>query len=467
MPSGRKSITRSHVFSFKDHSLLWIPACAGMTVAKAPNLSCRSDAGENPVFVGARSIVSPLGFRLAILCMLLAFCPALALAQADKPTVSRAAHQKLGAAQTLLLQENWTQADAVLAEVVREFAHEPYALALAWRMRGFLFNETGRPEKALEAFDKALELDSLDNASRLQVLADTAQMLVLLERHDDAARRMSAWLDQIDIVSPQQRVRAAWIFYEAGRYDTAALHLKAAVQETKQAGSRPRDEWYDMLLAALYHGGQYEELIRQLLEVMEQRPTDKRYWQQLAAAQLAATHLGLNRERQAAAVLAAGYHKGVFDQPEDLVQAAQMLRQAKAPHLGARILEQALSDGRIPATAQNLDLLADTWLQAREIQKAAAVLIQKIAHGEDCATRLRIGRLFMQIEDWSAAAQHLEHAAGAGCAVVRPDALLLLGMARYHQGRLEEARATFAQARQEPKVRRQAEIWLEGIRSGE
>jgi tetratricopeptide (TPR) repeat protein len=194
---------------------------------------------------------------------------------------------------------------------------------------------------------------------------------------------------------------------------------------------------------------------------MEQRPNDKRLWQHLAA-----THLELKQERQAAAVLAAGHHKGVFDQPQDIVQVARMLCQAKAPHLGARILEQALNDGRIPATAQNLDLLTDTWLQAREILQAANVLIRKAGLGEDCATRLRIGRLFMQIEDWNAAAEQLEHATGTRCAEVRPNALLLLGMARYHQGRLEEARATFAQASQEPKVRRQAEIWLEGMRSG-
>lgn len=390
---------------------------------------------------------------LMLLSMLLSLCPALALA--DTPKLSHLAHQKLSAAQEFLLQEQWPQADMALEGVVREFTQEPYALALAWQMRGFLFNETGRREKALEAFDKALGLDSLDRASSSQVLANTAQILVLLERRDEAAQRMAAWLDQADTISSEERVRAAWVFYEAGHYDTAALHLKAALQETKQAGSRPRDEWYDMLLSALHHGGQYAEMVRWLPEVMEQRPNDKRSWQQLAAA-----HLGLNQERQAAAVLTAGYHKGVFDQPQDIVQVVRMLRQAKAPHLGARILEQALNEGRIPATQENLNLLADTWLQAREIRKTAATLIQKAEHHENCATRLRIGRLFMQIEDWNAAVEQLGHATGTRCAEVRPDALLLLGMTKYHQGRLNEARATFVQARGEPKTRAKAENWL-------
>lgn len=394
-----------------------------------------------------------------LLIIPLTLCPAFALA--DTPTVSRVAHQKLSTAQELLLQEQWTQADEVLEEVVREFAQEPLTLALAWQKRGFLFNETGRREKALEAFDKALELDSLDSASNSQVLANTAQILVLLDRHDEAAGRMTAWLEQAETISPDERVRAAWVFYEAGRFDAAALHLKAALQESKQAGSRPMAEWYDMLLAALHHGGQYTDMVRWLPEIMEQRPNDKRYWQQLAAA-----HVGLNQERQAAAVLTAGLHKGVFDQPQDIVQVARMMRQAKAPHLGARILEQAVNDDRIPATQDNLNLLADAWLQARETRKAATTLIRKVEHAEDCATRLRIGRLFMQIEDWSAATPHLEHASGTRCAETKPDALLLLGMAAFHQGRVGEARKAFVQARENPKVRRQAEIWLDGIRFG-
>jgi tetratricopeptide (TPR) repeat protein len=408
---------------------------------------------------GLKSFSRFFSSRLMLLCILLTLCPASAFA--SQPTVSHAAHQKLSAAQDLLHAEQWAEADVLLEGFLQEFHREPYALALAWQMRGFLFSETDRREKALEAFDKALELDSLDEASRLRVLANTAQILVLLNRHGEAARRMTAWLDQADVVAPEQRVRAAWVFYEAERYEAAANHLKTAIQISLQAGTRPTAEWYDMLLAALHHGGQYAEMIRWLPGIMEQRPSDKRYWQQLAAA-----HLQLNQERQAAAVLTAGLHKGVFDQPQDIVQAARMLRQAEAPLLGAGILEQALNNGRIPATQDNLNLLADTWLQAREIRKAGTTLIQKVELSEDCATRLRIGRLFAQIEDWSAVAEQMEHATGTRCAEVRPEALLLLGMAAFHQGRLEEARATFAQAREEPKVRRQAELWLEGIRSG-
>jgi tetratricopeptide (TPR) repeat protein len=406
---------------------------------------------------GLTSLLHFFSSRLMLLCILLTFCltfcPSFALA--DTPTVSHAAHQKLNAAQELLLQEKWTQADASLEEVVREYTREPCALALAWQMRGFLFNETGRREKALEAFDKALGLNSLDEASRLRVLANTAQILVLLGRHDEAAGRMTAWLDQADVVPPEQRVRAAWVFFEAERYEAAASHLKTAIQESLQTGAKPSAEWSDMLLAALHHGGQYAEMIRRLPGIMEQRPDDKRYWQQLAAA-----HLGLNQERQAAAVLTAGHHKGLFDHPQDIVQVARMLRQAKAPHLGAGVLEQALSAGRIPATLDNLNLLAETWLQAREIRKAAATLIRKAEHAENCATRLRIGRLFMQIEDWNAATEQLGHATGTRCAEVRPEALLLLGMAEYYQGRLEEARSAFVQARGEPQTRERAENWL-------
>jgi tetratricopeptide (TPR) repeat protein len=402
---------------------------------------------------GLKSFFRFFSSRLMLLCILLTLCPDPVFA--SQPTVSHAAHQQLSAAQDLLHAEQWAEADVLLEEFLQEFRREPYALALAWQMRGFLFSETDRREKALEAFDMALELDSLDEASRLRVLANTAQILVLLDRHDEAARRMTAWLDQADVVAPVQRVRAAWVFFEAERYEAAANHLKTAIQESLQAGTRPAGDWYDMLLAALHHDGQYTETIRLLPGIMEQWPTDKRYWQQLAAA-----HLQLNQERQAAAVLTAGHHNGIFDQPQDIIQVARMLRQAEAPTLGAGILEQALKSGRIPATEDNLNLLADTWLQAREIRKAATTLIRKVEQNENCPTRLRIGRLFAQIKDWNAATEQLEHATGARCAETRPDALLLLGMAAFHQGRVDEARKAFISALGVPKTRTRAENWL-------
>ncbi|PTN38777.1 tetratricopeptide repeat protein [Desulfonatronum sp. SC1] len=382
----------------------------------------------------------------------------IALASEDRPTVSHAAHQKLTAAQELLHHSKWTEAESLLEKFVREEAHEPYAQALAWQMLGYLFHETGRHDRALEAFDRVLAGDGLDAPLRQQVLYNSAQLLVQASRPAEAVKRIEAWMEQAGSLSPEQRARVAWIYFGSERHQAAVMHLEAAIRET----TTPENAWLEMLVAALHHDEQYEKLTRWLPRLITRNPEDGRYWLQLAGV-----YLRLDDQRQAAAVLSAAYHKGLFQTSEDIVRLARMYVQAGAPRKAAHLLEEGMENGRVAVNAEHQELLANAWLQARETRRAACALGQKARNGGDCKTHLRAGRLLMQVEDWSGAREHLELATQGRCERTRAEALLLLGMAAYHEGRMEEARDAFVLAREIPEQRRQAESWLEVLSRGQ
>jgi tetratricopeptide (TPR) repeat protein len=404
-----------------------------------------------------RWLLVPAGLSLAMF-LTVSTAASTVLASEDRPTVSHAAHQKLSAAQELLHQSKWTKAESLLEKFVREEPHEPHALALAWQMLGYLFHETGRHDRALEAFDRILAVDGLDDQLRQQVLYNSAQLLIQVKRPDDAVRRIEAWMEQAGSLSPEQRARVAWIYFVSERYKAAVEHLESAIREA----TAPEEVWLEMLVAALHHDEQHQALTRWLPRLIARTPQDNRYWLQLVGA-----YLQLDDQHRAAAVLSAGYQKGVFQAPEDVVRLAQMYFQAGVPHRAARLLEDALENGRVQTSEEHLELLANAWLQAREVRRAACALGQKARDGGDCKTHLRAGRLLMQVEDWSGAREHLELATRGRCERTRAEALLLLGMAAYHEGRLEEARTAFVQAREIPEQRRQAESWLEVLSRGQ
>lgn len=420
-----------------------------------------------------RLLHSPLRLTLmpAGLCLTMLLSASMAVAPAhasERPTVSQAAHQKLSEAQDLLHQSKWAEAESLLEGLAGDFSDEPYVLALAWQMRGYLYHETGRYERALLAFDEILAADVPDADLRQQALYNSAQLFVQVNRQAEAVSRIESWMEQASPLAPEQRARVAWIYFGAEQYQNAADHLKAALREAG-GGSRPASPtasdgsqevaWLEMLAAVLHHGEQYEELTRWLPRLITRRPMDKGHWLQLAGA-----YLRLDDQRQAAAVLSAGYHKGVFQSADDIIRLARLYCQAGVPRKGARILEEALESGRVQPSEEHQELLANAWLQAREARRAACALGQKARNGGDCKTHLRAGRLLMQVEDWSGAREHLESATRGRCERTRAEALLLLGMAAYHEGRIEEARDAFVLAREIPEQRRQAESWLEVLR---
>ncbi len=372
-------------------------------------------------------------------------------AQGEQPTVSQNAHQRLEAARGLLQGGQWNEAERLLQAFAAEFSHEPYAMAVAWQMHGYVLTETGRHQGALASFEKALALNSQDGELQQQLRYNTAQILLLLNRPGEAVQRIESWLQEIDSLTAEQRVQVASIYYGAGRYRQAADHLERAVDGVRN----PRDEWLEMLVAALHHSGNYASLARRLPVLLERHPQEKRYWEQLAAV-----YLQLKRYRQAASVLSTAHHMGLFQDSADIIRLAQLYRQAGVPRMACEILQNALNEGRISLSYENYELLANGWLQAREKRRAAHALQQKIRIRDTCKGRIRLGQLFMELEDWPAASEQLKGATAERCGEARDKALLLLGIASYHAGHMEDARKAFAQAREKSGLRRQAENWL-------
>lgn len=393
-------------------------------------------------------MLRPLGALLvaALLCLAGAV-PAVPA----EPSVSARAHEALSEAQHLLQEEQWQDAERALAAVIERFADEPYALAAAWQMRGYLYSEKDRPQEALRAYDRVLELEVRDPVMTQQVRYNSAQLLMSLDRYAEAIQRIDAWVAAAENIKPEQRVQAAWIYFGAQAYATAAGHLEQAIE----AAPQPAESWYQMLLA-IYQNAQDQAALKKWLPVViEAYPHNKSYWQLLSSV-----YLHLQEDRRAVATLSAAYHNGLLTEGQDLLHMARLYLYAGVPHKAARTLQDALRSQKISASAANFELLADSWLQARENSAAVAALERALAAGGGPVVSLKLGRLLVQEEQWAEAREHLQQAAGTEEGRIGGEALLLLGMAAYQDGRPADARAAFTRAREYSGVRRQADNWL-------
>ncbi|WP_027390320.1 tetratricopeptide repeat protein [Chrysiogenes arsenatis] len=384
--------------------------------------------------------------------LLLTLLACLLLTPAYASSVSPAAFQALAKAQELVQKSEWQQAHSALDAILSAHAKEPYALATALQLKGYILNETGKHAEALQAFEQVLALGALESSAEQQILYNVAQLLASVGRQKEAAARITTWLAHYPTPTPAQQIQAAWIFLGAQQFAAAATQIEAALRSVE---GRPEESWYQMLILALQGTENHASLKQWLPLVIEHYPNNKNYWMQLTS-----TYLNTQERQKAVAAISTAYHNGLLREESDIRYAVQLYLHAGVPHKAARVLSDALERGIVLSDAKHYEQLADIWFHAREMGTATQAFHKALEHGAGHETSLKLGRMLVQQQEWHAAREHLQRAARSEHERTKSEALILLGMAAYSEGNMAEARDAFGQARRFGKVRRQAEGWL-------
>jgi len=124
------------------------------------------------------------------------------------------------------------------------------------------------------------------------------------------------------------------------------------------------------------------------------------------------------------------------------------------------VLEKGLKDGAIARDADVLELLANSWIAAREYQRALDPLQEAAELSKDGNLYVRLGQVQMQRENWSEATALLEKAVAKGGLKDPGNADLLLGIAYYNGAQIARARSSFLRAREHESTRNAANRWI-------
>ena len=114
-------------------------------------------------------------------------------------------------------------------------------------------------------------------------------------------------------------------------------------------------------------------------------PDSKQYWLQLASLQL-------QQKQEKAAFLThqLAHTKGLLDKGSELKQLAQFHAYFSQPYEAGKILESAINSGILETKNSVLELLANYWINAKETDKAIAVLTKliRLDYSDDRLERL-------------------------------------------------------------------------------
>ena len=394
-------------------------------------------------------------FRQAVLLAALVFACTQSLAADDEHRypLSEQVYRSLSGVREMLDKEDYRQAESTLTGLLQKDIN-PYEQALINQMLGYIYNALDQRDLASAAFGKALADKQLPENVMHQLHYSSAQLLAQDEKYKDALDHLLIWFQTEKDPNPEAHALAAMIYYQVQDYQHLIPHMQAALSKA----ANPEQSWYELLLAAYYHTEDYVHAAEVLEQLISRYPDRREYWPQLAGMYQRA-----NLPGKSLAIMELAHKRGVLDEA-GIMQLVRLCLAEKLPQRAAVLLQEQMDKGAVPRNRDNLEMLAESWLLARESDPAAVAFTELATLTNDPTVYYRLGYIYFTQEKWDAASKALDIAVHSGALKDKPDAYLLLGISAYHTNEITGATRAFNQALNHDSTKQQAQWWLDKIK---
>ncbi|MEA3589004.1 tetratricopeptide repeat protein [Pseudidiomarina sp. 1APP75-27a] len=329
-----------------------------------------------------------------------------------------------------------------------------YERAMLWNFYGYMHYGKDRIGKAITYFDKVVSEDPIPDALKQTTLFSLAQLSL---GQNDYAQTL-AYLDRWQQVTGEQQatkadVLRAQALYQKGDYEQALTPIKRAISAARATNETGEEAWYVLQRAIHYELGQ-TEAVADVLEQMIKHFNKPDYWTQLAGV-----YGQLGRDQQQLAMLEAAYQQGFLTRGQDLQMLVQSYFFGGVPFKAGQVMEQAIAQGKLEADLRNLKLLAQSWIAARETDKAVNALKQAAELSSDGELDAQRAQVLLNAERYPQAIAAAETALAKGN-LEKPGTMhLVIGMAELEQENYNPALQAFAKAKAFADARKAAGQW--------
>lgn len=386
--------------------------------------------------------------------------PAIDLARLD---VSRRARQyqhpvssrvnRYGTAAMETLSGGDAEAAKALLEKLNLRRLNPHERAQVHRLLGYMAYQVGDLELAVDRFALALDEEILSLRDDVELRFNIAQLHAAQSQWREVIASLDRWARYVEQRSPLSHYLMAIAYYQLNEPGPSILHAEKAVDLAPE----PKEGWLQ-LLAALHVKNQDYKSAAPVLEELVMRFRKKEYWSQLSLI-----YGALDDFQGSLAVQQIAYLQDFLTEDKELRRLARGYLYNELPYPAARVLEEGIAGGAIEPDAKGYELLANSWIAAREYDASLEPLRQAADLSEEGNLYVRLGQVHMQREEWSEAVRLLGKAIAKGDLKEPGNVHLLLGISHYNDASVAHARASFARARKHEDTRSQADLWIEHL----
>ena len=381
----------------------------------------------------------------------------------------------LGEAQAFAEQENWAEAERVLEEELGRKLDtlNSYERAQYYNFKGFLAYSKEQFPQAIAAYNNVLKQENLPPALEDNVIYTMAQLYFVMEDYQKSIDYMNRWMEYQEAPSENALVILGQAYYSLGDKNNDASYYRKGIPYIEQAinmyqekGKEPKENWY-LLLRVMYFELKEYRTVTDILELLVTKWPKKEYWIQLAGMYGELTNEpGMTEkqkrelEKKQLTVYETAYRQGFLKKESELVNMSQLFLYHEIPYKSSKVLDKAIKEGSVEKNKKNWEYLSQAFINGQDYQKALMPLRKAAEQSEDGDLYMRLGQVYMQLDEYENAAKYIGLAIDKGKLKREDTAHVVRGMAYFNLGQLDSARKEFEAARKFERSRKMANKWI-------
>jgi len=392
-----------------------------------------------------------IGFLVCYLCCSTAVAIA---ADANSSLLSERVSRKLVAIQKLLDADQQQMALGKLTQLLKRRRLNVYESAVVNQTLGYVYASLEDYPSAIQAFQESLKSNALSDSVAQNLRLNVGQLHIAQANYSEGIRYLEAWLASSDVANTKVYEMIAIAYYKLEQYDKAVTYLKKSIDISLVI----EKSWLQMLIAIYFEQQDYASATQQLSAAIKAFPHEKSFWQQLIYAQRQ-----LKQYSEALSTMALSHTLNLLDDKQ-IVLLAKFYLEQNLPLKAAQLLSSELEIKRIADNVDNVSLLAESWLQAKELDKAAELFQRAAALSQDNELYYRAAQVYTELRDWPSVVQ-LQKARSISEDDKKAGSLYLLtGIAYFELNELSLAEQNLKKALSDKNTRGQAKQWLKQVK---
>jgi tetratricopeptide (TPR) repeat protein len=372
-------------------------------------------------------------------------------------TMSESYYRGVEAANALISKKSYGEAIAALSKMTEGSGNE-YEKAIVWYNLGFAYSAKDDYTNAAKAFQKALDSNAMPQQQQEQLEFNLGQLLIADKQYSAGSKTLEHYIaDACSPVPPEANIFLAQAYAEQKRFADAIPQVDQAIAKSKTV----KESWLQLKLALNYEMKNFRGCADALVKLIALVPAKSDYWRQLSGM-----FLELKQDSEAVATLVLADRQGMLTNPNEIKNLYNIYMMIDVPYKAASMLQDAVDKNRVPGDEKNLELISNAWINARENERAEAILKKLAGMSEKGDYYFKLGAMYGDDERWKESQDMLQRAVAKGGLGNRSgEAYLRLAIAAYSLKDYRAAEAAANKALGFDSTRNQAGQWLRQIRN--
>lgn len=344
---------------------------------------------------------------------------------------------------------------AVLDEVKdRIDSLNSYEVAMLWNFYGFTHYANDDLPQAIASFKNVIAQEAIPESLRLSTLYSLAQLSMQQQDYGQTIEFLNQWQAiNTKALTTSQHVMYANVFYQDKKYQRSLTSINNAIELAKAENEVPKENWL-ILARANYYELKQPKKVTEIMEEMVRLYSKPEYW-----IQLAGMYGEIGEEQKQMGAMEAAWQAGYVTKPQDIRMLAQLYRFHGAPYKAAKLLDDAIAQGKIVASEKNLEMLAQSFTAARDDAKAIPVLVKASEIAESGKFDAQLAQAYLNTEKWQKAIDSADKALKRGGISREGDMHLVLGMSYFNMKKFDKSLDAFKAAEDIAAARKTAKQW--------